>query len=335
MQRLAYGFILPLLVSFNVSAQVSKKMTREEYIKKYEDYAVKEMERTGIPASITLAQGILESGNGNSRLAVKANNHFGIKCHDWNGRNIRHDDDSKNECFRRYRSSYESYRDHSDFLLSKSRYAFLFELDPKDYKQWAIGLKKAGYATSPTYAEALIKIIEENQLYLLDTGVKVPRPNDYLAKGNVPVSKKGTHEIFENNRIKYIIVKDNDSFGSLTAELDLLPWQLPEYNELTDDSQLAAGQVLYIQPKRNKAEAGKKIHIVKKGETMHGISQQYGIKLARLYSRNQMTEGSEPVPGQEISLRGRIKKDKNKADFLLMDEDDKEDGFIIEFDPEN
>lgn len=158
-----------LLFSFQLSAQ---NMTRNEYIDKYKDESIYQMKKYKIPASITLAQGILESGNGNSELAKKSNNHFGIKCHsDWQGERVYHDDDKKNECFRKYNKVRDSYDDHSKFLL-RPRYAALFEYALTDYKSWAIGLKKAGYATNPNYAKHLIKIIEENELYKLDDEVE-------------------------------------------------------------------------------------------------------------------------------------------------------------------
>ena len=144
---------------------------RKDYIKEYNSLAIKEMKRSGIPASITLAQAMLESDNGNSTLARKANNHFGIKCHSsWKGAKVYHDDDKRNECFRKYKSIYSSYIDHSDFITNNNRYQFLFELSLSDYKAWAKGLQKAGYATSRTYAELLIKIIDNNQLYVYDQG---------------------------------------------------------------------------------------------------------------------------------------------------------------------
>ena len=160
--------LLILLMQFPLHGQGKKSMTREDYIKTYSDLAMKEMARVGIPASITLAQGCLESGNGNSTLATRGNNHFGIKCHDWTGKKIYHDDDSRNECFRSYDSPYESYMDHSQFLTTRDRYASLFELKPHDYRGWARGLKSAGYATANNYATLLIKIIEENELYRYD-----------------------------------------------------------------------------------------------------------------------------------------------------------------------
>ncbi|MBN2213082.1 MAG: glucosaminidase domain-containing protein [Bacteroidales bacterium] len=318
-------------------AQLSK-ITPGEYISEYKDLAIKEMERTGIPASITLAQGILESGCGNSRLALKANNHFGIKCHDWNGKKLRHDDDARKECFRKYESVEESYRDHSDFLVSKSRYASLFLLDPDDYRQWAVGLRKAGYATSPTYAEALIRIIEENKLYLLDQGVEVPDHTIHYAgnlkPGPVKNSIQSKRKIFENNRVKYIIAKKGDSYFSITEELDLLPWVLTKYNETSGNRPVSEGQVLYIQPKRAKAEAGKKIHVVKSGETMYSISQKYAVRLDKLYHRNLVEKGTEPRAGTELLLRGSVKGNRMPYHIIAKDESEIEEEMHFEFDLE-
>jgi LysM repeat protein len=335
-RRIPVIVVLMQIAAIQFYGQVSSN-TREEYISKYKDLAVKEMKRTGIPASITMAQGILESGSGKSRLAVKANNHFGIKCHDWDGKKIRHDDDARRECFRKYKSVEESYRDHSDFLTTKSRYASLFHLEPTDYKQWAEGLKKAGYATSPTYAKALIRIIEENQLYLLDQGVDVPDHDIYYAdnqKKNAVNTGNSQRQIFENNRVKYIIVKEGDSFTSLTAELDLLPWELSKYNETSENRSLSEGQIVYIQPKRRNAEAGKVIHKVKSGETMYTISQRYGVRLDKLYARNQMETGTEPQTGTELMLRGKVKRNKLPLLEIAADGSENEEEMIFEFDIE-
>jgi LysM repeat protein len=310
----------------SVYGQSVKKITRQEYIDTYKELAVKEMRRTGIPASITLAQGILESGDGNSRLAVRANNHFGIKCHDWKGRKIRHDDDDKRECFRKYKSVYDSYRDHSAFLISKQRYASLFTLGPTDYKGWAEGLKKAGYATSRDYHKALIKIIEENQLYALDQGVEIPgEAGISLASASGIGVTVSSRIIYEKNRIKYIIANKGDTYEGISEELDLLPWELRKYNELTKGSKIDSGQILYIQPKRNKAEAGKKTHIVKKGETMHHISQLYGIKLDALYKKNLMENGTEPQVSQILQLRKSLKGAKRPIAFKLKELQKKEE----------
>ncbi len=336
------GLLSFLLISYsgfnNVYSQTDKKMTREEYIAEYKDLAIKEMERTGVPASITLAQGILESGNGNSRLAVKANNHFGIKCHDWNGRKIRHDDDLKRECFRKYKSVSQSYKDHSDFLVEKQRYSSLFSLNPTDYKGWAEGLKKAGYATSRNYDEALVRIIEENQLYAYDQGVDIPETAvQHLASADNSDITPEQARILERNRIKYIIAEEGDSYNSLTEEFDLLPWELKKYNELGEVAEIDSGQILYLQPKRKKAEAGNKTHTVEEGESMHSISQRYGIKLSQLYKKNLMEEGSQPEAGQVLQLRKGLKGSKSQFELSLKDDQQTEDNDEIEFefDPED
>ncbi len=161
-------FLLSIIILL-ASVSFAQRMTAEQYVETYSNWAVEEMQRVGIPASITLAQGLLESGFGNSRLATEGNNHFGIKCHKgWTGEKMYEDDDAANECFRKYKSAYESFKDHSDFLTTRSRYAFLFELDSDDYKGWAKGLKKAGYATNPQYANKLIELIERYELFRFD-----------------------------------------------------------------------------------------------------------------------------------------------------------------------
>jgi hypothetical protein len=296
-----------------------ERITVQEYIDRFKATAIEEMKRSGIPASIILAQGLVESDNGNSTLAVKANNHFGLKCHkDWGGSAMYVNDDAPNECFRKYNSAWESFRDHSNFIMNTNRYENLFKLEPTDYKGWAYGLKKDGYATHPQYAKMLIKIIEDNGLQNLDIGVDIEKkPN----KNNHPLSKNRNHavsddfsinlnkrKVYTRNRIDYILAKNGDHFDSLDKEMDLLSWELKKYNELSDDSVLKAGQILYIQPKRNKADVGCDFHIVKTGETMYSISQLYGIKLNKLYKKNRMEIGKQPDPGQKIWLRKRKPK---------------------------
>ena len=310
------------------------RLERQQYIEKYAPLAIEEMERTGIPASITMAQALLESNDGNSYLAVYGKNHFGIKCHkDWNGKKIYYDDDSKHECFRKYNNVEESYRDHSDFLMNKSRYAFLFDLDPTDYKAWAKGLKKAGYATNPHYPQLLIRIIEENRLYDLDkkkynpakasssaaaaaAATTAPAAEQEPVAGGAgdtvsppPMSEEfvipasGRRQVRMNNRVNFIIVRKGDTFESLTKELGLVRGELSKYNELDKHAVLKEGQVLYLQPKRRQAELGKKEHLVQEGETMYFISQKYAIRLKNLYEMNGMKPGEEPQPGQIIRLR--------------------------------
>jgi LysM repeat protein len=341
---LIFQFLLMLgLISCRVSRQgivpSGTEFNALNYIEKYKELAVREMIRTGVPASITLAQGMIESDFGRSTLAREANNHFGIKCHsDWKGMTFRHHDNRRNECFRKYSNPEDSFIDHSDFLRSGSRYSFLFSLSPNDYKGWARGLKKAGYATNPDYANMLIRKIEENNLNYFDgqytvgrqtvtkpevskpevskpevvkpeitepvtsgtTKVEVPVIND-----NFTVSAR-LPRVMENNRIQYIIVKDGETVEMIEKEFQLLKWELPRYNELKSDFVPVAGQILYLQPKRDKAEPGKETHQMLKGDTMYSISQKYGVKLKSLYEYNRMAEGEEAAEGQTIWLR-RIK----------------------------
>lgn len=297
----------------------------ESYIDRFKYLAISEMKRTGVPASITLAQGLIESDMGRSNLATKANNHFGIKCHDdWKGPVIKQNDDKRNECFRKYLRPEESYKDHSDFLRSEPRYRSLFSLDITDYKSWARGLKKAGYATNPEYANMLIRKIEEYNLSNYDRGIPVSeklynkndtvpeKQDEHIAEnseknvgnvnGNFAVTALRSR-VLEKNRIQYIIVKEGDTHESLEKEFQLLRWELPRYNELKSDFKLAPGQILYLQPKREKAEVGNDFHVASEGETMYGISQNFGIKLKSLLLMNRMAEGQEPVKGQKIWLR--------------------------------
>ncbi|MDR1172957.1 MAG: glucosaminidase domain-containing protein [Bacteroidales bacterium] len=312
------------LVCFVTPDLFAQKITVEEYINTYKYLAISEMERSGIPASITLAQGILESANGNSRLAVVANNHFGIKCHDWKGKEIYHDDNEKGECFRHYKTAKESYLDHTDFLMNRSRYAFLFGYKSTDYKNWAKGLRKAGYATDPKYPQRLIDLIERYNLQQYDTGVKPTRktaaktpPATTNSKGKT--SKSDARDDFSsfnierypakvNNGTDYITAREGDTYTSLSNELDLMPWQLPKYNEALATDELHEGQVVYLQPKRRKAERGKDTHKVAEGETMYFISQKYAVKLSRLYTLNRMEEGTQPEAGDVLNLRRKKRK---------------------------
>jgi len=281
-----------------------RRTTRNEYIEKYKDDAITEMIRSGVPASITLAQGILESGDGNSPLARYGNNHFGVKCHsDWKGKTMRIDDDKKDECFRKYESVKGSFRDHSNFLTDRSRYAFLFDLKITDYKGWAKGLKKAGYATNPKYANILIKLIEQHELYQYDKYDKVsPKKPTRKKITKAPVAKKARYTVKLHNNIKYIVAKKGDTFYGLAKSFGMNVWQIYKYNDLNKDDVLYAGDIIYLQPKRNKAKNYEE-HIVKKGDTMRNISQLYGVKLRKLYKKNGLAIGSEPNVGDKISLR--------------------------------
>jgi hypothetical protein len=307
-------YVFLFLITFISACQTQRytppsvSNTRSEYIATYSDLAIREMKRTGIPASIKMAQAILESGDGNSTLARNGNNHFGIKCHDWRGRTIYHNDDLRNECFRRYSRPEESFLDHSEFLTGRARYANLFKLDPTDYKGWARGLKTSGYATNPNYDNLLISIIEANKLYRLDSGQRITSGNRQATvetvKNRTPVTSAQKREVFlSTNRIRYIIAVEGDNYESLTREKGLMKRELSRYNDIPANSPVNAGDVIYLQPKRNRAERGVEKHIVGNGETMHYISQIYGIKLDRLLRMNSIQPGNEPSTGEIIYLR--------------------------------
>jgi hypothetical protein len=279
-------FLFPL-----VSLAQSK---RQAYIDQFKSIAVREMRIYGIPASITLAQGILESGDGTSRLATQANNHFGIKCHDdWKGGRIYHDDDDKNECFRKYKHAEESYRDHSEFLHTRSRYASLFELDKTDYKGWAKGLKKAGYATSPTYADALINLIEQNNLHRLDLeGLE----GELTFEDRTLRSKNGA---------KYMALIEDEKLEEIAQGSKRSIKKLLKYNDWTYEVALVKDDRVYIRPKKYRGAT--KTYTVKSGDTMHSISQQEAIKLKCLYWRNRKPVGWQPKAGEVLRLQGRVK----------------------------
>jgi LysM repeat protein len=295
-------FILPL-TGFGES-DPGRKITRQEYINQWKDEAIRQMEKYGVPASIKLAQGILESADGNSMLARKANNHFGIKCHGWSGPGVYKDDDAKNECFRKYRNAGESFEDHSQFLL-KPRYADLFRLKSTDYKGWAHGLKKAGYATNPKYPQLLITIIEENNLHQYDkAGGRRPGSEKPVRDDDGPVIdySVGRQILETDNRARFVFAKEGDTYQRIAAELGLDGRLLKKYNDVEQGTALTAGERVYIRPKRNKS-ASKEIHVVQQGETLRDISQLHAVKLNRLLKYNNLTENAPLNPGKEIRLR--------------------------------
>ena len=283
--------------------------TREEYIEKFAPLAVSEMIRTGVPASITLAQACLESGDGNSELSVKSNNHFGIKCKSsWRGKRVYHDDDARGECFRKYSSVEASFVDHSDFLTLNSRYAGLFTLNLTDYKGWARGLKKAGYATNPHYANLLIKIIEDHKLFLYDEGLdksQIAR----IQQSNQPVDGRNlinpyqARKVVLRNDLRSIVVKKGDTFQKIAQEFDLKEWEIYAYNDYQKGQQPQENEILYVEPKHRKAKKSHKTHRFESDETMHFISQRYGIKLKRLYRLNRLKPGERPEVGSFVYLR--------------------------------
>ncbi len=281
---IAFGL---LILSNSIFGQ---EISRKEYIEKYASLAVKQMHQYKIPASITLAQGILESNNGNSRLAVKANNHFGIKCHGWEGKKIFADDDKKNECFRNYKNVLESFVDHSLFLNKYSRYEFLFNYKITDYKSWAKGLKKAGYATNSKYPELLIKIIEENKLYQFDR----EKIDENLISG-----KRNIY--MHPNKIKYVISQNQETYETIAKSLNIKLKQILKYNDDNKLSVLKVGTKVFIQPKRNRSK--QRTHVVNKGEDLRSISQTYGIKMKSLKKRNELILKNGLNNGDKLRLR--------------------------------
>lgn len=301
MRKELHRFVLmAFALIFALSVQAQRRNTRYvEYIEQYSELAVEQMKLHKIPASITLAQGLLESGAGASELARKSNNHFGIKCGgSWRGRTVRHDDDARNECFRAYGHPRASYEDHSDFLRRGARYAFLFQLDITDYKGWARGLKKAGYATDPSYANRLITIIEDYDLYKYDRkGVYTERKlkkNPWLLE---------PHPVYLANDIAYIVARDGDTFKELGKEFDISWKKLVKYNDLQQDYTLADGDIIYLKSKKKKASKAYSVYVVRDGDSMHGISQKFGIRLKNLYKMNRKEGEYIPEIGDRLRLR--------------------------------
>jgi LysM repeat protein len=274
---------------------VKPKLTVQQYIEKYSVLAVEEMHRSHIPASITLAQGILESGNGNSRLATQANNHFGIKCKTtWTGQTLYEDDDAPQECFRKYDAAIDSYRDHSDFLMNGKRYAFLFDLDSKDYKAWAFGLKKAGYATNPQYPELIISFIEKHQLNKYDE-VKISEEEKAVAKAEI-VKTYGKEIII--NGVPAITARANESYAQIALNYGIKVYNIYKFNDLQKDDECKTGDTIYLKHKKNKAEI--ETYTFAKGDNIHSISQRFAIKIDKILSRNNLVLSQQPAIGQLI-----------------------------------
>lgn len=275
----------------------------QTYIDTYRDVAIYEMLQHGIPASITMAQGLLESGAGFSTLSTKGNNHFGIKCHDWTGPSMNKDDDALGECFRVYNSAFESYEDHSKFL-KRSRYSRLFSLKRTDYKGWAHGLKACGYATNPRYAYLLIDIIECYNLNSLDretaynkknlqrlmNGMSLPLNANDMAQGNSANIPVYAHDVKMCNRNYYVVARRGDTFKSIAKEFGLSYRRIAKYNERDKKDVLRDGDIIYLEKKRTKADKAYKHnpHIVKPGESMYSIAQKYGVRLKSLYKKNKL-----------------------------------------------
>ncbi len=343
-------YVISLIAIFlwhNVAYSQTKSQDGLDYIEKYHKIAMREMQEYKIPASITLAQGILESGNGKSELAKKSNNHFGIKCHkNWTGARTYHDDDEKGECFRVYDDPALSYRDHSIFLTSGQRYAFLFDLEITDYKGWAKGLKQAGYATLPVYANVLINLIETYDLTRYDQlalkGHKIVFEEEKPEKKSVNKTEMGTsvtksknkaknkakskdvsavsvpykladsevvdklfdgRYVRENNGVKFIYAKAGDNVYHLADGMEIYDYQLIKYNNLGKRRNFTENEVIYIEPKKNKASRKYKYHVIEKGETLSYVSRLYAVKLESIFKMNDMDENTILKIGDKIRLR--------------------------------
>ncbi|HBP44962.1 MAG TPA: hypothetical protein DD635_03615 [Flavobacteriales bacterium] len=319
-------------VCFVAHAEAPSLSAPEQYIADWNDEAVYQMAVYGIPASITLAQGILESGSGRSELAAKSNNHFGIKCHsDWDGERVYHDDDRRNECFRSYGNASESFHDHSKFL-KRNRYEVLFELEPTDYVSWAKGLKKCGYATNPKYANQLIEIIERYELNQYDDeglALKAEReafaaktgnasPNEALetvqnkALNPAKSSRSLGHRSVQTseNYIQYILAESGDSYEALSVELDLMRWQLYSYNDIDRKGGNYApkiGEIIYLQPKRRR---GRTLWMeIRSDESIWEASQRCGVSVKALVRKNRLTPESPRPANNKLSLKWRITED--------------------------
>jgi Muramidase (flagellum-specific) len=330
-------YILAVLVLFApVFLFAQGKMTTEAYIEKYKGIAISKMQEYHIPASITLAQGILESGSGNSELALNARNHFGIKCHKgWTGDTYTMDDDEKNECFRKYNNAEDSYRDHSLFLTSRDRYKSLFDLDETDYASWAKGLKASGYATNPRYPELLIGIIERYNLSQYDQialgnalddellesekdagefvaddvtsmdfdANKVYSPDDKSGYAIVDKSNSGRF-IYENNDVKFVFAKDGDTPYSIAEEIGVYSHQIFNYNYLDRDAEIVfdSGDIIYIEPLKNKSKT-QLTYTVKPHETLRDVALKFGVKVSKLQKINKMKDNVCIPAGRTIKLR--------------------------------
>lgn len=320
--------LLALAAVLTVAAG-SGRNAAHEYIGRYSDVAVQEMYRSGIPASITLAQGLLESGQGRSRLATEGNNHFGIKCHkDWQGERIYADDDAKGECFRKYPSAADSYRDHSDFLRFKTRYAFLFDYEITDYKSWAHGLKKAGYATDPSYAQKLIATIEAYDLTRFDVqkpkdepDVVVPQtpnelsqPQRYTGEG-----KSGTYavylsrEVMSLNGIPFIYAREGETYRTIAVQYDLFPKELAKINDDTNpDRSLVSGERVYLKRKASKAVKGMDKHVCTEGESLRDVAQAYAVRMSSLVKMNKLTSSDVLLSENQTILLRPVSDKKSK-----------------------
>lgn len=308
--------IAALFAGFQLNAGNGARISKEEYVSKWSRIAVEEMIQHNIPASITLAQGILESASGNSDLAVNGNNHFGIKCHDWTGKKMYKDDDTKNECFRVYSNAEESFVDHSLFLTGRQRYSKLFTFDKTDYKSWAKGLKEAGYATNPKYPDLLIDIIEQLNLTQYDNagGADMFSLADLTGKQKTEVStqksttvviaSESAHSVLNHtNKVKYVIVKKGDTYYRIANEFGLSLRQLYRYNDFAPNKDLLeVGDIVNVQPKRAKGK--QKTIKCSEEKSIRQVAQEEGIRLTNLMKLNNITSPDATFDkGEKVILR--------------------------------
>ncbi|HRP56013.1 glucosaminidase domain-containing protein [Agriterribacter sp.] len=318
--------ILLMLAFLSFTALKAQNAAVIQYINTYKFLAIREMQRTGVPASIKLAQGILETQAGGSDLVKRSNNHFGIKCKTgWSGNKVYHDDDERGECFRAYATAEDSYRDHSDFLKRSQRYAFLFRLDPEDYKNWAKGLKKAGYATNPKYTQQLVKFIEtyDLQLYTLIALGKRKMEDEqpmYAANSNtmpvVPAEMTAEvsetpvkalrlrypEEAFRINDTRVVVALAGTPLLSIAEQFGVKYRHLLDFNELSEaDDIVRKDQLVFLQRKRR--QGSNPFHLVTKGETLYDIAQEEAIRLDNLLAYNQLRGSEIPVAGQKLYLQ--------------------------------
>ncbi|MFN0187339.1 MAG: glucosaminidase domain-containing protein [Bacteroidia bacterium] len=314
------SFFLSLVVRVEAQPNLRNdtgRITPEMYIEMFKDAAIADMMKTGVPSSITLAQGMYESDYGNSPLAKGANNHFGIKCHkEWSGDTYHKDDDAPNECFRKYENVTQSYDDHSDFLRSRERYHSLFELEITDYKGWSHGLKKAGYATNPIYASKIIGLIEKYNLHEFDAqGIKIPVTAEKVENSPKPTPKKAEIKTVKSNTeqktsstnsnavngVPFVYAREGDTWTKISSDHNIELWQVLEFNDADKNDILKVGNKVFIKAKKNKSTTF--THVVQEGETMHDIAQQYGVKLSKLYKMNQLQPGVNVTVGTKVYLK--------------------------------
>jgi len=314
--------LLSVLFLTALAASQTRNQAYLLYIDQYHSIAEKQQKEHGIPASIILAQGLLESGAGQSRLSLASNNHFGIKCTDWLGAKVYYDDDAKGECFRKYNKVLESYEDHSAFLRTRNRYAFLFELNNSDYEGWAFGLKKAGYATDPTYPFKLISLIEtynlhqfdlgQHQIVNMDNNLKITKSErkstakagkDNYTGSMGSVQAYNIHEVMSVNGVHFVTAGTDDSYQIIADEFNMSEKRLRRYNDVDQDAYLSPGTRVFTAAKKNKAPKECLTHQVLAGESMYSIAQDYGIKIMKLYELNQMSYDEGAKYASVLKLR--------------------------------